>query len=1448
MIPLETLASNETDPIYLPNIPWNCDYKVETIDFKLEVINTTQTYPFQNPMLKNETFVMPSGLYNNSHANQNYWSMDYNKTFTNAKLVPKNFSKHWLMVGATSQDYLNVSISDLEELTVFSTVCGNATYIPNGGPLPEDQEGRIFIFDEVEVECEDQLFNITNATGVILLRNTSTRYETSFDFSTLTTQAARINNTETNLPTVLEMLENNTIMLVDNSIDNETLTFVHNFSFLDTWWPEDDFFIIDSYKPAHINDRAKTIWSLNPRMKNLFQLGWCHGFIFYYRHLDDIHTMESTKRLWRGGAYNKWNQRIHYYGIYTPAIQFFSVNKSVGEWLVNNASTTTVSGYFEQEDNNVDAYNVVGNLTIEQSPDDKIVILSSRFDGWWGETPGDSAAGTAIILGIAKYFDDYEIKPKYNLSFLFTTGEEYLMRGSWHYSLTHPNNEHTSPDKKVNIIRWIGTDQLGFTQPEEPDPEFVYLACCKNETDRSIVENITSLSDFESKTGLNFKTEAVNLQAPISNLDDVAWIPRKNCKTIGICKDDPNIAWRRHHTAGMNYEEGDSLKNMNRSEVNETFELVWDIVKYYTVNPDCWLNSSNMNIVDSDDGDSYVDTVRHDPSVISTLPHDYAMVNLSLIGGFETPTVVVKSECINFTVNRSSTLKTINVTLPAGESPGYYYSKFELFNSTGWIDDTVTPANPGASANPNANVTDFSGLFFLYPYNYYLLPPNITNITDSPDPVGFGYNVTINADVTSDYGTIDTVNVYVTFPDNSFQNFTMSNTGGDTYEYIFNDTWQNGEYRYGIWAKDSNGNESGSSIETFNVSAQADISVCTIKDSYGDGELVNITDPPVDQIGYEFLDDGEVLHVWNRFDSYYFDTGNGIQFTNHYNDYWSTNVLILGYYNNDVWNLIYRTDELSGFNKDIECDGMSFVNATLWKNLSYEGYDFRLAIRYYLGVDDNELTVIPYIKNIDDEDIPFNIGFAWELKDIQVDMTPEGDYIEIDDISYYLNGDIDETYTDLDQPYYYIIEDKTGNRFESLYLRWDGSLDYKLMVKSRTGQYNAPVTLGIKIGTLSVGQEKYTSLFWHDASEATFYFDDYMIMGEEWMTNPGYMVDGNTSNYASTTINNDVELCLNNTCNGSDLGTISKVEIRCYGYYSGMNQRDIILRPVFYGKDGDNHNYVTTTSANWSQWFEITSDTNAPSPWDWFNVRDLDCDVEAGSSPPGTTVYCSKVEIRVTYNVNYGPSISYPSPLSGASGISIAPLLSITVNDLEGDTMNISWLSNSSGSWQVFGTNSSVTNGTYQQVFSNASVNGQWWYWKVNVSDGTNYNESSAFSFYTGYESKVVNTGSTNFKGYLLMQVQFYNSTSSSWVVADDTVNESTSRIMYWEDPGGSPGQHIFALDSVFNGLVNTSNLSGFGNGTYRVYAMFRDPDGDALVCDDDTELVATYEFTVTFD
>ena len=150
---------------------------------------------------------------------------------------------------------------------------------------------------------------------------------------------------------------------------------------------------------------------------------------------------------------------------------------------------------------------------------------------------------------------------------------------------------------------------------------------------------------------------------------------------------------------------------------------------------------------------------------------------------------------------------------------------------------------------------------------------------------------------------------------------------------------------------------------------------------------------------------------------------------------------------------------------------------------------------------------------------------------------------------------------------------------------------------------------------------------------ATFYFDSH-YGGEAWSTNPSYMVDGSTATFASTTDDGDVQLLDGNTCPDINPGTITKVEIRARSYYidSGFGSADIILRSVYSRGDGDNHIFdAPIYNPDWSDWLDITTDTNAPNPWAWTDVMNLDCDVESLEASGSPELFCSKVEIRVTY-------------------------------------------------------------------------------------------------------------------------------------------------------------------------------------------------------------------------
>jgi len=1389
--------------------------KVEAIDFNLNVNNVS--YPFENPMPKTEIFPWCAGAV----SYENTSCVKWNYSFTNAEIIKPLLSLFPL--SGTLHEYYYTIPND--PANSYKNIVGNATYVASVEDLPEDLVGRIFVTDE-EAGCEDVLDNITESNGAILIQNESRNYTIS-DAEKYNFSLTRIGDTDGNFTEIKVLLESGEAMIVDNAADLDILTFAYNLS--QACLPSEDYVVIIGV-PADSEDiwtwfslqiewRTWGYWLLN----RLTNQGNCTGFILY-DYNNDTHLMGSTIR--------DWSYR---YGVRAfPALPLFSINGTVGRWLENNRSGTTVSGFLNQTFYNegigegVKSNNVVGYRNISKSPNDSIVIISSRFDGWWGPTPGDSGVGNAIILGIAKYFNDYNITPKYNLTFLFTTGEEYGKRGAYHYRDSHPDE---------NFSLWIGTDQLAwdqndsFLEPQISDQK-------SDKTNYSIVWQIVNDTNY-NQTGYNCIPNFLE-EDESSGAEDDVWM--KRCTTICFGKDTTSEL-TRYHRAGMNYTEGDVLKYIDRNDTNVTFEVVWNVIKYFTVDPNCWFDSYSETGLDSaGDGDYLNDSIKATFTVKSILPHDLVMINATLKNAAND---TVNQTFMNFTVNSTGRQESVTLTIPEDEPPGNYTLYLELYNSTGRINEIVE------IGDNNYNDTTPSPSYFIdmYPYNFDKFPSEITNVSATPSPVGFGFNVTISANVTDNASYVNNVSVNITYPNNNTGNFTMTNTEGDTYEYVFSDTWLVGQYNYTIWTLDNSSNSNSSSGHSYNVSVNATISVCTIKDEYGNNETVNLTDPPsIDppSIGYELLDDVDVLHMWNEYNSYYFNTSSGIQLTNHYGEYWSHNVMMLGYYNNDEWNLIYRTDELSGFNKNIESDNETYVNATLWKDLTYQGYDFRLAIRYHLGVNDSDLTVIPYIKNLG-QAIPYTLAFGWEIKDIKIADTDENDWIRLyngtDWISYRLNQTLDNTYTDMDYNTTFYLEGRNEGKYfrRTLYLGWNHTLDYLVQVKSRTGQYNAPVTLFIKVGTLAQNQEKYTEMHWLDS-------DDWLgISSSEHDSCCGNCVgEGPT---------------LENALDGTfywqhdetethwfilDLGqtyTIKKVRGR------SLTLEDPTSVNIYVSDSKTSWGTAVATGINtWQDipiWQEVdTTDKNGRYVKVEIETTEetRNSYIQFGGEPPGYfTIFDVYGDI-----VNQTPVVSDPYPANGSTGVSTSPMLNITVSDPNGDSMNITWFSNSSGSWQVFGTNNSVGNGTYHQTFANASVNAQWWYWKVNVSDGTNYAESSVYKFYTGCQSKIVNTGSTNIKGYLLIQVQYYNTTSSTWVIADDTINETSPRTIYQDDPFGP--ENNLPLDTIFNGLVNTSNLSSYGNGTYRIYAAFRDLNGNILKCDDDTELVATYEFTITFD
>ena len=92
-----------------------------------------------------------------------------------------------------------------------------------------------------------------------------------------------------------------------------------------------------------------------------------------------------------------------------------------------------------------------------------------------------------------------------------------------------------------------------------------------------------------------------------------------------------------------------------------TFELAWNITKYFCVNPDCEFDNVSFTAFDSpNDGDTLPDSIRANFSIDSILPSDKVMVNASLCDQNDNDPVVWVSH--NYTIPTLSQSNQSNIT------------------------------------------------------------------------------------------------------------------------------------------------------------------------------------------------------------------------------------------------------------------------------------------------------------------------------------------------------------------------------------------------------------------------------------------------------------------------------------------------------------------------------------------------------------------------------------------------------------------------------------------------------------------------------------------------------------------------------------------------------------------------------------------------------------------
>ena len=1496
---------------------------INVTDFQLTV-NNPNCVP-QN-LSKNESFAIPSG----------YCPRTHNYNFTNVSMKFWNLTRKGLL-----RDLVNYSITNISDITLLNNnevFVGNITYLAENASIPNEseQQGRIYVINNSAVS-QSQLDNLTYASGCVIV-NQSNKANYVVNATKCTYAVIEVNNADG--LTMKNLSNNYSLVLADK--ENENLTLYYNISEGSLIHQKPYYVIVDRI-PTHYELRSWwnashagiANYTLKYKLKNIavywlqFFSHKCVAFILY--NTFDQHFMIPATFAWK----------LPPESLASPAIPTFTINNTVGEFLANNPSTT-LSGYinqrFEQETPTqvgVTAYDITGYINPLNK--NKKAVLSSRLDGWWGQTPGDSGCGNAVVLGIAKYIKDNNINPKYNLTILYTTGEEYGLRGAEYYSDAHKTDQ---------IYVWFVIDELAFNQSDTVQEISIQNATGLNHW--PILEAIIQDSHYSQRSGYaNY-----NHSGPITGTEQAVYGSRNYIKDAICIAKDYWYEWDRYHSAGHHYTEGDSLKCIDRSDLNYSAELALNITKYWLMNPDCYFSTKQYEAVSSTGGTT-PDTIKATFKVKSALPNDKVMINASFYDAASG--LCLNHAMMNYTTNRIGIERNLTFTMPVNTQEGDYYVTLEVYNSTARINRIADTYYQG-NENYHANDTDTSEIFHLNHYHtlgdirigtlttnvhddikgskfttteyavvhnitayihgnntppsptyqcmiyrfsdghlmgnttqvtrnqtgwytfiftpepilrkniQYVLsiwgdndqaiiystyqspangyvntshtfgtppqnitwnaqtlrqhsifcrytldtsPPEITSVAHSPDTVGYGFNVTINATVTDNISGVNLVKVHITPPGGglSVANYTMTHISGNLYRYIFTNTWVLGQYNYTIWAVDNASNVNSSTGHHFHVSVHAQISIATLNNTYTGDQYINLTDPPDPPENYMLV--GRGLN-WDK----YYDTVTG------------QNVLEVSTgpinYRNEshVWTPINCTLEQLPTTHPAYTYGYRIGN----DHGLYSVYlkpnnanDWPVAFAYNKSTNPTTNVIRSKLVGVGYIDPANNWAYHY-LQNAQGSQgqlsdntaTYENVFPGTNVTWSYRNTEMKEAIT-MSNTTRTLLQNHPPSMYglnnESSYLVFITKLDHQNLnmyntsgvltgnvtisdagveFKDALGQFKCALPLGeaYELNNETV-REKLTYRIVH-LNGNTYLLSGLKVSDLATMTFP-VVIDPTLTVNASTSDGYLYNSGSNyNTVWSSGKGPVSSDE-----KYISIGQRKEYFPLNYWVYRGFLFFDTSELPAN----ANIKNATLSLYKNDDYSATDFTITVQNGQPAyPNDPLEDGDYD-KEHYSGN-GGGLNTTNFVNGRNNITLSNLNWITAGGVTKLCLRSSRDINGN----------TPTQSEYVTVYA--------------TEQGDEFQPRLTIIY--SNQSKIKNTGSTNFKGYLLIQVQ-YNE-SGTWVPDTDVVDETPP---VWPPRTINISEQL-ALDKIFNGKIRASDLQ-HGFGTYRVYTAFRDPTGAIL-------------------
>lgn len=246
------------------------------------------------------------------------------------------------------------------------------------------------------------------------------------------------------------------------------------------------------------------------------------------------------------------------------------INGSVGRKIAQDTENYIVDFHSTQMYNeSIICYNVIGRFKGINSS--KTILVDCLYDSVWCQGTGDSAIGMAIVMGIAKYFVDHNITPKYNINFIGFGGEEAGCRGAKYYEATHKNE---------TIIYVVDMNQVGFDQK---NPRQTLNLICNNYRFMNEIWKVAKRTNYVKRTGDTRDIAKKWWPGGAPSDDHTFGKNRPNCKTVCFLTDFP---WTGHHRDGLNHYEGDVLKYFDWNYTSATGEIALNVTLHLTEGED----------------------------------------------------------------------------------------------------------------------------------------------------------------------------------------------------------------------------------------------------------------------------------------------------------------------------------------------------------------------------------------------------------------------------------------------------------------------------------------------------------------------------------------------------------------------------------------------------------------------------------------------------------------------------------------------------------------------------------------------------------------------------------------------------------------------------------------------------------------------------------------------